>query len=130
MSFKDLEKQSSGQLDLNTATNLNNDENVVSKCYTSGSNNEYITIGNTKVLRTELIEAFGGTLQPGYAPPPRHKFANPAPLGLSAFALTTFVLSLINAQARSVKTPNIVVGLAFFLWWIYSIIGRHVGNRS
>ena len=39
------------------------------------------------------------------------KFANPAPLGLCAFALTTFVLSLINIQARDVKTPNIVVGL-------------------
>jgi succinate-acetate transporter protein len=40
------------------------------------------------------------------------KFANPAPLGLCAFALTTFVLSLINVQARGVTTPNIVVGLA------------------
>jgi succinate-acetate transporter protein len=40
--------------------------------------------------------------------------ANPGPLGLSAFALTTFVLSLVNVQARSVTTPNIVVGLALF----------------
>jgi hypothetical protein len=39
------------------------------------------------------------------------QFANPAPLGLSAFALTTFVLSLINVQARSVTVPNIVIGL-------------------
>ena len=34
-------------------------------------------------------------------------------MGLSAFALTTFVLSLINCEAR-VTIPNIVVGLAFF----------------
>lgn len=41
------------------------------------------------------------------------KFANPAPLGLSAFALTTFVLSLINIGVRGVHEPNIVVALAF-----------------
>lgn len=54
--------------------------------------------------------------------------ANPAPLGLSAFALTTFVLSCINAgflipQGQGL---NIVLGLAFFYgglgqliagWW-------------
>lgn len=39
------------------------------------------------------------------------QFANPAPLGLSAFALTTFVLSLVNVQARSVTVPNVVIGL-------------------
>jgi GPR1/FUN34/yaaH family len=39
------------------------------------------------------------------------QFANPAPLGLSGFALTTFVLSLINVQARSILVPNIVIGL-------------------
>ncbi len=39
--------------------------------------------------------------------------ANPAPLGLSAFALTTFVLSCINANLIS-TLPNIVVGLALF----------------
>ena len=46
--------------------------------------------------------------------PHRHmfrKFANPAPLGLCGFALTTFVLSLINVHARSVKDPHIVIGL-------------------
>jgi len=41
------------------------------------------------------------------------KFGNPGPLGLSAFALTTFVLSLINVQTRGIEHPNIVVGLAF-----------------
>jgi len=49
------------------------------------------------------------------APAPQFRqFANPGPLGLSAFALTTFVLSLINVQARDVTTPNIVLGLALF----------------
>lgn len=44
---------------------------------------------------------------------PFRQFGNPAPLGLSAFALTTFVLSLVNVQARGVTTPNLVVGLAY-----------------
>ena len=45
--------------------------------------------------------------------PPNRKFGNPAPLGLSAFALTTFVLSLINVGTRDIAEPNIVVALAF-----------------
>jgi len=58
--------------------------------------------------------AFGGEFQPGlYRPTTERKFANPAPLGLSAFALTTFVLSLINIKVRNVAEPNIVVALAF-----------------
>src|SRR4051812_2015579 len=43
------------------------------------------------------LPAFGGEFQPGlYRPVTDRKFANPAPLGLSAFALTTFVLGCIN----------------------------------
>ncbi|KAJ5602002.1 hypothetical protein N7510_011536 [Penicillium lagena] len=60
------------------------------------------------------LPAFGGEFQPGlYKPVEGRKFANPAPLGLSAFALTTFVLSLINMSTRGLAAPNIVVGLAF-----------------
>lgn len=60
------------------------------------------------------LPAFGGEFQPGvHTPVKAHKFANPAPLGLSAFALTTFVLSLCNFQTRGVLEPNIVIGLAF-----------------
>ena len=60
------------------------------------------------------LPAFGGEFQPGlYKPIKDRKFANPAPLGLSAFALTTFVLSLINIGVRGVSQPNLVVGLAF-----------------
>src|SRR5579883_3365082 len=54
--------------------------------------------------------------------------ANPAPLGLSAFALTTFVLSCVNAGFLTTQGQglNIVLGLAFFYgglgqliagWW-------------
>lgn len=59
------------------------------------------------------LPAFGGEFQPGlYRPIEGRKFANPAPLGLSAFALTTFVLSAVNLQARGVTAPNIAVPLA------------------
>jgi hypothetical protein len=58
--------------------------------------------------------AFGGEFQPGlYRPTTDRKIANPAPLGLSAFALTTFVLSLINVNTRGVSEPSIVLSLAF-----------------
>ncbi|ODV61766.1 acetate uptake transporter family protein ASCRUDRAFT_75053 [Ascoidea rubescens DSM 1968] len=80
----------------------------------SGENNEYIHIGSTKVRKDELLSAFGGSLYTGVTAPPVHKFANPGPLGLSAFALTTFVLSMINARAMGISNPKIVVGLAFF----------------
>lgn len=59
------------------------------------------------------LAAFGGEFQPGLYRPPTRKFANPAPLGLSAFALTTFVLSLINVGTRSIHEPNLVVALAY-----------------
>lgn len=59
------------------------------------------------------LPAFGGEFQPGlYKPTEHRKFANPAPLGLSAFALTTFVLSAVNLGTRGVSAPNIVVPLA------------------
>lgn len=59
------------------------------------------------------LPAFGGEFQPGlYKSVEARKFANPAPLGLSAFALTTFVLSAVNLGARGVSAPNIAVPLA------------------
>ncbi|KAK5163111.1 Meiotically up-regulated protein 86 protein [Saxophila tyrrhenica] len=60
------------------------------------------------------LPAFGGEFQPGlYRPIDHRKFANPAPLGLCGFALTTFVLSLINLHTRGITEPNIVIGAAF-----------------
>lgn len=59
------------------------------------------------------LPAFGGDFQPGLYAPPNRKFANPAPLGLSAFALTTFVLSLINVGTYDITHPNLVIALAY-----------------
>ncbi|KWU41226.1 hypothetical protein RHOSPDRAFT_37255 [Rhodotorula sp. JG-1b] len=51
--------------------------------------------------------------QPAF-PVYHRRFANPAPLGLCGFALTTFMLSLINVNTRGVNVPNVVVGPALF----------------
>jgi succinate-acetate transporter protein len=59
------------------------------------------------------MQAFGGDFQPGLYRAPKSNIANPAPLGLSAFALTTFILSLINLRARNVNEPNLVVAAAY-----------------
>lgn len=68
-----------------------------------------LTKSNSTII---YLPAFGGDAQPGLHRPLR-KFANPAPLGLCAFALNCFVLSIINAGSRGVTTPNIIVGLAY-----------------
>lgn len=70
-------------------------------------------LARTNTGDSARFPAFGGDLQPGLYRPSHRKFGNPAPLGLSAFALTTFVLSLINVQARGVTTPNMVIAVAF-----------------
>ncbi|SJM87229.1 probable Ammonia transport outward protein 2 [Zygosaccharomyces bailii] len=94
----------------------------VHRIYTAGDNDEYICIGRQKFLRDDLIQAFGGTLNPGLAPPSEHRFANPAPLGLSGFALTTFVLALFKTQAQGITIPNVVVGPALFYGGLVQLI--------
>lgn len=47
--------------------------------------------------------------------PARPPFANPSPLGLVSFANSTFLISLINVQARGISQPNIATGMAFFV---------------
>lgn len=69
---------------------------------------------HTNTGESARLPAFGGDFQPGlYKVDANRKIANPAPLGLSAFALTTFVLSLVNLGTRGLSAPNIVVGAAF-----------------
>lgn len=43
---------------------------------------DYIHFGNEKYRLEEMMEAFGGTLNPGLAPPPMHNLANPATIGI------------------------------------------------
>ena len=48
------------------------------------------------------------------APPKAIPFGDPAGLGLAAFALTTFVLSVINAGWAPADVSGVVLGLAMF----------------
>jgi len=74
----------------------------------------YGPLAHMRTAEGAMLPAFGGEFQPGlYRPVEGRKFANPAPLGLAAFALTTFVLSLINLGTRGLAEPNIIISLAF-----------------
>ncbi|KAF7958578.1 hypothetical protein EAE96_002118 [Botrytis aclada] len=90
---------------------INSNPNAhVSRGYDYGGN----PLAHMNTGESARFPAFGGEFQPGlYKPTTERKFANPAPLGLSAFALTTFVLSLINIGVAGVNTPSIVIALAF-----------------
>ena len=59
------------------------------------------------------LVAFGGNLEPGTYRAPKDSLANPAPMGLCGFALTTFVLACVNLGTRGLSEPNLVIGAAF-----------------
>jgi len=85
----------------------------------AGNNNSYLSAqdGGGAPFNLRNVTPGGHPLdrsQPAF-PVFHRKFANPAPLGLCGFALTTFMLSLINVGTRGVSTPNVVVGPA--LWY-------------
>lgn len=70
-------------------------------------------LARTDTSDTQLLQAFGGAFQAGAYKAPKTNIANPAPLGLCAFALTTFLLSLLNIGVRGITLPYIVIGPAF-----------------
>jgi len=93
-----------------TSTGVNGQTPAQRSNYDYGGN----PLAHMNTGESARFPAFGGEFQPGlYRPTTERKFANPAPLGLSAFALTTFVLSLINIGVRGVSEPSIVISLAF-----------------
>ena len=114
------------------------------------SNHPDLESGDLSHAARKDSETYQSTVLPASAAdfdPEPHKrllrqFANPAPLGLCGFALTTFVLSLVNVQARSVTTPNIVIGLGISsqsvswlidstcLRWPRAILCWYVGIRQ
>lgn len=105
----DLEKQ-------NTITSQhNNGSPNLSHQETSSSTHDFSRYGPLAHVNTAStrLPAFGGELQPGlYKPPTDRKVANPGPLGLCGFALTTFLLGLIQMQVKGILLPNIVVAPA------------------
>lgn len=77
--------------------------------YDYGGNPLAHALSNTGSVR---LPAFAGDLQPGLYKPPAFKFANPVPLGLGGFALTTFLLSCVNLGVLGLDNPALVIGPA------------------
>ncbi|KAK7204755.1 GPR1/FUN34/yaaH family-domain-containing protein [Myxozyma melibiosi] len=98
------------------------DQLRVHRIVTHTDDPDLIKIGSSWVSRRELMMAFGGTLNPGYSAPPSRKFGNPAPLGLCAFGLTTFVLCMANVQVRGVSNPSTFIGLGYFYGGIIQLL--------
>lgn len=124
----------------NTANGSPNDSPDLSQQQTAQSNfGRYGPLAQISTHGTRL-EAFGGELQPGlWKPVHDRKFANPAPLGLCGFALTTFILGCIEMQTRDIALPNIIIGPAFAygglvqlcagMWYVLSSSSGLVPNR-
>ncbi|ERF75920.1 hypothetical protein EPUS_01286 [Endocarpon pusillum Z07020] len=91
--------------------NMNHEEHETAK---RAARLGYGPLANARTNDSTRLPAFGGEFQPGlYKGVEKRKFANPAPLGLCAFALTTFVLSLINLGTLNLSAPNVVIAIAF-----------------
>lgn len=105
-----MEKNANGINGSDHMDHANTDPTRQRKPYDYGGN----PLAHVNTGESVRLPAFGGEFQPGlYKSTENRKFANPAPLGLSAFALTTFVLSLVNLGTDGLSEPNIVVGAAF-----------------
>ena len=105
-----LGKENNGQ---DPAANMTSEEHQTAKAAARFGYGPLAHV-NTASGGDDRLPAFGGEFQPGlYKQVKDRKFANPAPLGLSAFALTTFVLGLINMGTRNLTAPNLVVGIAY-----------------
>src|SRR3954454_14726533 len=68
--------------------------------------------------------------QRGVMPPVAPAIGDPAPLGLAAFALTTFVLSFFNAGLVSDKGVPVVLGLALAYGGIAQLLAGMWGFRN
>ncbi len=110
----DLERQVTSSQASDKYQSDNRDDLELSHIKTSGPSNEFIYFGDKKYRTDELAQAFGGTLVPGLQEKSSYQFGNSVPLGLCSYSITIIVLCLVNVNARSVTTPNIMVGLAYF----------------
>lgn len=103
----DLNKLEAGETNFTTSSNSSHPQNHQTAQF------DYGPLARVNTAETRLAP-FGGEFQPGlYRPVTDRKVANPAPLGLCGFALTTFVLGCVNMQTRGITEPNMVVGPAF-----------------
>lgn len=79
------------------------------------SSGDCVVLGNQRFLRKDLVRAFGGDANPDSVHrAPTRTFGNPAPLGLSLFAVCCFVLLCINAGAMGITIPSVMILFCFF----------------
>ncbi|KAJ7626164.1 GPR1/FUN34/yaaH family-domain-containing protein [Roridomyces roridus] len=74
---------------------------------TSVEYREHYVPGRNATERGPMVPTTEGPAHPS-------GIANPVPMGLFAFAGTTFILSMVNVQTRAVTHSNIVLGMAMF----------------
>lgn len=86
----------------------------VQRIKVSGERNKYVHIGRDVYLRSELVSAFAGDLRTSLGPPSSRKLGNPTPMGLAAFSLSTFFVSLLFVRVRSVTNPIIINSTATY----------------
>ncbi|ODV61971.1 acetate uptake transporter family protein ASCRUDRAFT_33141 [Ascoidea rubescens DSM 1968] len=89
---------------------------------TTSYNGDIIHLGEQSFHREELMNAFGGFLNPGISHKSQNRIANPVPLGLATFSFCVLFISLVNAQVRGVTNVNIVIGASFFFGGVIELI--------
>lgn len=86
----------------------------ISRVQTLGGQGEYVHLGGKTYLKSDLMFAFGGDLNPGVHKAPRLALGSSTPMGLFSFATTTVILSLINCHARGLSNSSVMLGAAIF----------------
>lgn len=74
----------------------------------------HVQMGGMTFHKDEFMRAFEGYLNPGLSAAPSRKFANPVPLGVAAFSLSLFVVSLVNTGARGTSNGALAAGICLF----------------
>jgi hypothetical protein len=77
------------------------------------------------IQHLERLRTAGGHVDDRSQPalPVVHRsFANPAPLGLLSFATGIFLISILGVHARSIQTPNVLVGVLLFFGGVCQFI--------
>ncbi|KAH3669206.1 hypothetical protein WICMUC_005045 [Wickerhamomyces mucosus] len=89
---------------------------------TTSNNGDIIYLGDQAFNKRDLQNAFAGDLNPGLHTLPARPMGNPVPLGLSAFSVCCFVVSLINCNARSVTNAEVIASSALFFGGVIEAI--------
>lgn len=82
----------------------------------------HVQFGGLTFERDEFMRAFEGYLNPGFAPRPSRKFGNPVPLGVAAFSMSLFVVSLVNTGARGAGNGALAAGICLFYSGLIELI--------